>query len=95
MHSGRASELGAKGGRRRAIFNPDGLERFAAPKNAGDLLLLMAQTIVEVRSGKVDPKVANSISYLGTGFLKAFELVDLEARLAALEKQRLGAQENE
>jgi hypothetical protein len=53
----------------------------------------MAQTIVEVRSGKVDPRVANSISYLGAGFLKAVELVDLEARLAALEKQRVGAEE--
>lgn len=88
-----ASEMGARGGRRRAIFNPDGLEPFAAPKSAGDLLHLMAQTIVEVRSGKVDPRVANSISYLGAGFLKAVELVDLEARLAALEKQRVGAEE--
>ena len=62
-------------------------------RSAGDLLHLMAQTIVEVRSGKVDPRVANSISYLGAGFLKAVELVDLEARLAALEKQRVGAEE--
>jgi len=36
-------------------------------------------------SGKLDPKLANSISYLGTGFLRALEVSDLEARLAALE----------
>jgi hypothetical protein len=66
FHTGNtAAELGARGGRRRAIFNPEGLEPFAAPKDAGDLLLLLAQTIVEVRSGKVDSRVANTIGYVG------------------------------
>jgi hypothetical protein len=46
---------------------------------------LLAQSIVEIRSGKLDPKLANSISYLGTGFLRALEVSDLETRLAALE----------
>jgi len=86
FHSGnRAVICGQRGGRRRAIFNPEGLEPFAAPKSAGDLLLLLAQTIVEVRSGKVDPRVANSISYVSTAFLNAVELSDLDARLRVLE----------
>ena len=84
-HSGKAAELGRRGGRRRAIYNPDGLKQFAAPATAADLRDLLAQSIVEIRSGKLDPKLANSISYLGTGFLRALEVSDLEARLAALE----------
>ncbi len=85
MHSGRAAELGRKGGRRRAIYSPDELKQFAAPTNAGDLKDLLAQSIVELRNGTLDPKLANSISYLGAGFLRALEVSDLESRLASLE----------
>jgi hypothetical protein len=80
-----ASVFGARGGRRRAIFNPDGLEPFTAPKNAGDLLLLLAQTIVEVRSGRLEPRVANSLSYVAGAFMSALETSDLDVRLRALE----------
>jgi hypothetical protein len=85
MHSGRAAELGSKGGRRRTVYAPDGLKELPAPKNASDLRDLLAQSIVEIRTGRLDPKLANSISYLGTGFLRAVEVSDLESRLAALE----------
>ena len=82
--------MGARGGRRRAIYNPEGLEPFTAPKNASDLRDVLAWSIVEIRGGKLDPKLANSISYLGAGFLKALEFSDLEARLTALEKRHAG-----
>jgi len=86
MHSGRAAELGSKGGRRRTVHRPDGLKEFSAPKTAADLRDLLAQSIIEVRTGKLDPKLANSISYLGAGFLRAVELTDLETRLEDLER---------
>lgn len=82
---GKAAELGSKGGRRRAVYSPDGLQEFTAPKSAADLRDLLAQSIIEIRTGKLDPKLANSISYLGAGFLRALEVSDLEARLLALE----------
>jgi len=85
MHSGRAAELGSKGGRRRVIYSLDGLKDFAPPKTAADLRDLIAESIIEIRTGKLDPKMANSISYLGTGFLRALEVSDLETRLRALE----------
>jgi hypothetical protein len=69
MHSGRAAELGSKGGRRRTVYSPDSLKEFSAPKSAADLRDLLAQSIVEIRTGKLDRKLANSISDLGTGFL--------------------------
>ena len=82
---GKAAELGSKGGRRRAIYSPDALQEFPAPRTAADLRDLLAQSIIEIRAGKLDPKLANSISYLGAGFLRALEVSDLEARLLALE----------
>jgi hypothetical protein len=87
MHSGRAAELGSKGGRRRTVYNPDGLKKFAAPKTAADLRDLLAQSIIEIRTGKMDPKLANSISYLGTGFLRALEVADIEPRIEELERE--------
>jgi len=87
MHSGRAATLGSKGGRRRTVYCPEALKEFAPPRNAAELRDLLAQSIVEIRNGNLDPKLANSISYLGTGFLRALEVSDLESRLAALETQ--------
>jgi hypothetical protein len=84
---GRAAELGRKGGHRRAIYAPDRLKEFAAPRDAAGLRDLLAQSIVDIRAGVLDPKIANSISYLGAGFLRAVELADIEVRLAELERQ--------
>ena len=91
LHSepGRAAELGSRGGHRRAVYTPDGLKDYAAPTSAADLRDLLAQSIVEIRMGKLDPKLANSISYLGAGFLRALELADLETRLTKLELESM------
>jgi hypothetical protein len=84
---GKAAELGSKGGRRRAVYSPDALLEFPAPRTAADLRDLLAQSIVEIRAGKLDPKLANSISYLGAGFLRAIEVADLEGRIEELERE--------
>jgi len=76
MHSGRAAELGSKGGRRRAVYNPENLKPILPPRTVGDVKDLFAQLIVDVRAGKIDPKLANSISYLGLNFLRTLEAVD-------------------
>jgi hypothetical protein len=86
----KARELGARGGRRRAIFNPANLEPLPAPKTASDLRLLLATTISEVRAARLDPKTANSIAVLSAAYLNALEVAELEARVRALEaKQEL------
>jgi hypothetical protein len=83
LHSapGKAAELGSKGGRRRAVYRPEGLKEFAPPKTAADMRDLLAQSIIEIRAGLLDPKLANSISYLGAGFLRALEVADLASQL--------------
>jgi hypothetical protein len=90
LHSepGRAALLGSKGGRRRTVYSPEALKDFPTPKSAADLRDLLAQSIIEIRAGTLDPKLANSISYLGVGFLRALEVSDLERRLKALERSQ-------
>lgn len=82
---GRAKELGSKGGRRRTVHNPDFLKEFAAPKTAADIRDLLAESIIEIRAGKLDPKLANALGYLGTSLLRALEVADVERRLDLLE----------
>ena len=86
MHAqpGRAAELGRKGGRRRAVYSPTDLREFAAPKTAADLRELLAESIIEIRAGKLDPRVA-ALGYLGASYLRALEVSDVESRLDALE----------
>ena len=90
MHSGRASELGSKGGRRRAGFSTDKLMPFAAPKTAADVRDLLAQSIVEVRAGQLDPRIAASICSLAAEFVKTLEVSTIEDAVERLERERNG-----
>ena len=87
MHAqpGRAAELGSRGGRRRATYRSSDLREFAAPKTAADLRDLLAESIIEIRAGKLDPRIANALGYLGASYLRALEVSDIERRLDALE----------
>lgn len=89
MHAepGRAAELGSKGGRRRAMYRAEDLREFAPPKTAADLRDLLAESIVEIRAGKLDPKIANALGYLGASYLRALEVSDVQERLAALSQR--------
>ncbi len=89
---GTASILGQRGGRRRAVFNPDGLEPFPPPKDVNDLLRLVMQTVVEVRSAKIDTKTATAIFY-GCGVGRSIlETADLDARIKILEERHESAE---
>jgi hypothetical protein len=88
MHSGRAAELGSKGGRRRTIFSPDKLKPLPAPRTAADVRDLLAQSMVEVRAGELDPRIAASICGLVAEFLKTLELCTIEEVVEPLERER-------
>jgi hypothetical protein len=83
---GRAAELGSRGGRRRAVYSAGNLKDFAAPKTAADVCELLAESMVEIRHGKLDPRVANALGYLSASYLRALEVSELEARFNALER---------
>jgi hypothetical protein len=63
------------------------------PKTATDLKDLFAQSILEIRTGDLDPRSANAIAYLGAGFLRAQEASELESRLVMMEVQLEYAQQ--
>ena len=87
-HPGRAAELGSKGGRGRSVYRLGDLREFTAPKTAADLRDLLAESIIEVRSGRLDPKIANALGYIGTSYLRAVEVSDVQERLNALESRQ-------
>ena len=80
----RAAAIGTKGGRRRTVYNPEGLKQFATPKSAAELRDVLAESIIEIRAGKLDPKIANALGYLGASYLRALEMSDLEELLEKL-----------
>ncbi len=54
------------------------------PKTAGDVRDLLANTMSQVHSRKMDVRIANSLAYISTSLLRALEVSDLERRLEAL-----------
>jgi len=69
---------------KRHVYENNGKE-VAVPQTASDVKNLLAETMAEIRSGKVDPKLGTTLGYLGTSLLKAIETSDIERRLARLE----------
>ncbi|MGP0021169.1 MAG: hypothetical protein ACLPHP_21540 [Candidatus Sulfotelmatobacter sp.] len=67
------------------MFSACNLREFEAPKTAADLRDLLAESIVEIRAGKLDPRIANALGYLGASYLRALEVSDVKSRLDALE----------
>jgi hypothetical protein len=54
-------------------------------RSVADVKGLLSETIHQVRTGALDPKVANCVGYLSGILLKAIEVGDVEERLAAME----------
>ncbi len=52
-----------------------------------DVVILLSQVINEVRTGALDPKLANCIGYLAGQLTKAMEVSDLERRMEEIEKK--------
>ena len=83
LHSGRASELGRRGGCRSTRL--DGLKRIAKPRTAEQVRNLISQCVVEIRAGDLDPKRGTTLINAATVLLKAISVSDLTNRIKALE----------
>src|SRR5208283_492976 len=81
----KAAELGRKGGRRNRHPYETPLQPVAAPESAGDVKRMLAETMAEVRTGKMDPKIGTNLAYIGTSLLKAIEVADDDDRLKRVE----------
>src|SRR5271157_1685654 len=83
----KAAELGRKGGRRNRHTYETPPEHVAVPESAGDVKRMLAETMADIRAGRMDPKLGSTLGYLGTALLRAFELADFEQRLERLERR--------
>jgi hypothetical protein len=67
------------------------------PLHSGkDVAVFLAETINQVRKGRLSPKIGSSVGYLAGLLMKALETTDLEARLARVEQalQKRGSDES-
>ena len=69
----KAAELGRNGGRRRKHTYEQATEPVAPPESAADVKRMLAETMADVKAGRMDPKVANAVAYVGTVLLRAYE----------------------
>ncbi len=79
-----------KGGLRRAglLLRAVLAEEDAGPlalRTPGEVRELLAQTIQQVRTGRLDSKIGSTVGSLAAVLLRAVEMGELEARLAAIE----------
>jgi len=82
-----AVEMGRKSGQARRTKDLLAQERaeLSPPRTAQEVRVALGQFIADVRSRRLDPKVAGTLGYLANVLLKSIEVSDVEARLAALE----------
>ena len=78
-----ARRAGGRSRSRGAAVLPDAEDLPA--RTIGDVTALLAVTINDVRTGRVDSRIANAIGYLSSVLLRALQDGELETRLAALE----------
>jgi len=72
-NSNKASELECNGGWRRKHTYEQATKDIAPPASAADVRRILAETMAEVKAGRMDPKVANTIAYLATVLLRVYE----------------------
>lgn len=78
-----AQSLGGQGNRMKTLSEttPD-----VKIQNSADVVVLICDTINQVRKGAIDPRVANAVGYLANLATKALEQNDLETRIEKLEE---------
>ena len=48
---------------------------------------MLAEAMGDIRAGRMDPKLASTLGYLGMSLLRAFEVAEFEQRLERLEQR--------
>jgi hypothetical protein len=79
--------MGRKSGQARRTKDLLAQERaeLSPPRTAHEVRVALGEFISDVRSRRLDPKVAGTLGYLANVLLKSIEASDVETRLAALE----------
>jgi general stress protein YciG len=82
-----AVEMGRKSGQARRAKDLLAQEHaeLSPPRTAQEVRVALGQFIADVRSRRLDPKVAGTLGQLANVLLKSIEVSDVETRLANLE----------
>lgn len=87
LHTGNnPSLLGLVGGKRRALFHPEGLVVFEIPENTADMRKILGSMVIEMRNGNIEPRLATQIAFVCQVFLKASENEVIDKVVAELEE---------
>ena len=62
----------------------------AALSDAGDVVTILSDTMIRLRAGEIDPKIANTLGFLAGVLLKAFEHADAGKQIAELQRVLMG-----
>ena len=79
-------EAQAQGGRQNRMKTLEDSTPDVKVEDCGDAIVLLVQTINQVRKGEIDPRVANSVGFLSNILIKAVERDKLETRIHQLER---------
>jgi hypothetical protein len=90
----KASELGRIGGGKRRKPGVENTEVLAAVETAVDVKNLVSRLIVDVSTGKVNPRAAAGLVPLLGLQLRTIEVADLEVRLRKLEQGAMNREQN-
>jgi hypothetical protein len=83
----RAAELGRIGGsKNRLQVSRSEPGSVRPPETAKEVKNLLAEAMAGIHAGRLEPKIASVMAYVGTALLKAFETTDLQERIEALEQ---------
>jgi hypothetical protein len=78
-------EAQSQGGRQNRVRTLEETAPDIKIEDSGDAIALISDTINQVRKGKIDPRVANSVGFLANILMKAVERNKLETRIEQLE----------
>jgi len=78
-------EAQSLGGRQNKMKTLDPAAPDVTIEDCQDVVLLISETINQVRKGQIDPRVANAVGYLANVLIRALEQGEMEKRLNELE----------
>jgi hypothetical protein len=55
-------------------------------RHGGETWDILAATMADVHTGRLEPKVGTAMAYIGTALLKAIETTEMEGPIEALEQ---------
>src|SRR5271166_1856945 len=70
----RAAEIGRKGGERNRKVYDSGPQTVSIPESPADVKRMLAETMAEVRAGRMDPRQRTVLAYISHLLLKAMEV---------------------